>query len=204
MSTEKFDKDKYYITEKFTSVKRSNLLLLLVLLPLYAVGVFVYILQQGDYANIFLTVFERNITFLVEILILGLAIFLFIAIALIVKAILLSVFSEGKFESVKFKIIKDAQKPYCCLAEPIKVWQYQLCIAVYILIAAIIPYIIALILGDFIYILASFISMLFAGADILFLIFLFGAKKDSYVLDFEGIILYRLYEKNTDFIDIGD
>ena len=97
------------------------------------------------------------------------------------------------------EIIKELQKPYCCLKEPIKVRQYQLSQAVYILIAGIMPYITALILGDFIFVFASFICMLFVGGDILFFVILFGVKKDSYVMDFEGIIFYRVYEKNIDF-----
>ena len=44
--------------------------------------------------------------------------------------------------------------------------------------------------------------MLFVGGDILFFIILFGAKKDSYVMDFEGIIFYRIYEKNIDLIEV--
>jgi len=196
MLTEKFDKEKYVITEVFTTTKKSNLLLLLILLPLYIIGVCVYLLQN-HYANIFVTIFKA--TFLLEIFILAFGVFAFMAIALLAKAVLLSVFSEGKFKNVKFKIIKETQKPYCCLAEPVTIGQYQLCLAVYILIMAVIPYIIALIIGDFIFVLASFLCAFFAGGDILFFISLFGWKKGLkasnglYVMDFEGIMMYRIY-----------
>ena len=196
MLTEKFDKDKYNSIEIYTTDKKFNRLLMLLLLPLYTIGVCVYLLQR-DYANIFVTIFKP--TFLLEILILAFGVFLFIAVALIAKAILLSIFAEGKFANVKFKILKDTQKPYCCLTEPIKIWQYQLCLAVYILIVAIIPYIIALIIGDFIFVLASFLCAFFAGGEIIFFISLFGWKKflntseTLYVLDFEGLMMHKIY-----------
>jgi len=196
MLTEKFDKDKYDAVEIFTTAKKSNLLLFLILLPLYAIGVCVYLLRN-NLENIFMTVFKS--TFLLEILILAFAIFVIIVIAMLMKAILLSVFAEKNFSGVKFKIIKETQKPYCCLTEPIRIWQYQFCVAVYILIMGIAPYIIALFIGDFMFILGSFLCAFFAGGDILFFISLFGWKRKLYpvnrlyVLDFEGIILYRIY-----------
>jgi len=194
MFTEKFDKDAYNITEKFMSAKKSNLLSMAILLPFYIIGVAVYVLKW-DYVNIFATLFEYYYTFLLELLILALGVFAFIAVAMIIKSVLFSVFAEGKFSSVRFKIINETQKPYCCLKEPIKVRQYQLCLAVYILIAAVAPYIAALLIGDFIYIIASFLCAFFAGSDILFFIILFNWKSGAYVIDFDGVMLYRVYEK---------
>ncbi|MCL2816549.1 MAG: hypothetical protein FWD23_18280 [Oscillospiraceae bacterium] len=196
MFTEKFDnsdsdKDKYNITEKFMTVKKANLFSLLLLLPIYAAGIAVYLLWR-DYANIFATVFKW--TFLLEIFILAFGVFLFLGLAIIVKSILLSVFAEGGFDSVKFKIITDTQKPYCCLTEPVKVRQYQLCLAAYILIIGVAPYVISVLIGDFIVVLASFVCAYFAASDILMLIFLFGANRSSYVMDFESIMFYRIYE----------
>lgn len=198
MLTEKFDKEKYNITEVFTTAKKANTLLILLLLPLYFIGVCVYLLDK-DYANIFAAIFKT--TFLLEIFILAAGIFVIMAFAMLAKAALLSVFAEKKFAGVKFKIIKENQKPYCCLTEPIKIRQYQLCLAVYILIMAAAPYIISLIIGDFIFVLASFLCMFFAGGDILFFLSLFGWKKQLnnpkslYVMDFEGIMLYRIYSE---------
>lgn len=192
MLTEKFDKESYNAVEVFSSVKKMNLLLCLVLLPVCFAEVCIYLLGH-DYANIFATIFKT--TFLVEIFILALGMFLFIAAAMMIKAGLLSLFSEGKFASVKFKIIKEVQKPHCHLSEPIKVRQYRFCLLIYIAFAMAAPYIIALVIGDFIFVIASILCAFFASADVLFLISLFGQKGDSYVLDFEGILLYRIYEK---------
>jgi hypothetical protein len=193
MFTEKLNNpDEYNITEKFMTVKKANVLSLLILLPFYILGVVIYLLWR-DYANIFAAIFRP--TFLLEVLILAVGVFLFLGIAIIAKSILLSVFAEGKFDSVKFKIIKETQKPHCCLTEPVKVRQYQLCLAVYIIIIGIAPYIISVIVGDFIFVLASFVCAYFAASDILLLISLLGTNGNSYVLDFDGVMLYRIYEK---------
>ena len=192
MFTEKFDKEKYNITEKFMTAKKVNLLSLLILLPLYIIEVVIYI-SQRSYANIFATVFKA--TFILEIFIMLIGVFVVIMAAMLAKTALLAVFSEGKMNSVKFKIIRETQKPYCCLTEPIKVWQYQICLAVYILVAGVAPYVAALVSGDFLLVIGSFICAFFAGGDILFFITLFGIKSDAYVLDFEGLMLYRVYEE---------
>jgi len=192
MLNEKFDKEKYKAVEVFSSVKKMNLLIALVLLPICVIEIGIYLLGR-DYANIFATIFKT--TFLLEIFILAIGMFLFIVAAMIIKAVLLSRFSEGKFANVKFKIISSVQKPHCCLTEPIKIRQYRLCLLVYILIAIVAPYVISLIIGDFILVIASILCAFFAGGDVLFLISLFLRKGDSYVVDFEGILLYRIYEK---------
>jgi len=162
------------------------------LLPLYIIEIVIYIFRW-DYANIFATIFKE--TFILELFILFFGVFAFIAVAMIIKAVLLSIFAEGKFSSVKFKIISETQKPHCCLKEPIKVRQYQICLGIYILIAAAAPYITAWIIGDFMFIIASLICTFFAGTDLLFFAVLFGRKGNAYVLDFDGLMLYRIYEK---------
>jgi len=187
-----FDKDKYIATEKFTTTKKANALSFALLLPLYIMGAAGYLLRY-DYANIFATFFK--VTFLLEVIILAVGVFVILAVSLLVKSLILTVFSEGGLDSVKFKIIKETQKPYCSLTEPIKVREYQFSLAVYIFIMGIMPYIISLILGDFIFILASFVCAYFAGADMILFLALFQEKSSSYVQDFDGIMLYRIYEE---------
>ncbi|MCL1793334.1 MAG: hypothetical protein FWG34_05665 [Oscillospiraceae bacterium] len=193
MITEKFEKEKYSPVEFFASAKKANLLVCVVVLPICAIEAGIYLLQR-DYANIFATIFKT--TFLLEILILAFGMFLFVAAAMITKAALLSSFSEGKFASVKFKIIGNSQKPHCCLTEPIKVWQYRICLGAYIAVAMVIPYAISLFTGDFIFVIASMLCAFFATGDVLFLFALFWRDADSYILDFEGFLLYRIYEKH--------
>jgi len=177
-------------TDKFTDLKKHNVLMLMLLLPLYVIGAAVYLLYY-DYANIFATFYKS--TFLLEILILAVGVFVFLGVSLVAKSVVLSLFAKNGFDNVKFKIIKETQKPYCCLTDRIKTRQYQFALAVYILIMGIAPYLISLILGDFIFILASFVCVYFTGADILFFIALFGEKNSSYVLDFDGLLSYRIY-----------
>jgi len=192
MLTENFDAGKYNITEYSVAPKKYGLRCFAVLFPYYIICVAVY-LSQRDYANIFATIFKP--TFLLELFILMFGIIIFICIALIAKAVLLSFFSDGKSDSLKFKIIKEVQKPHCYLSEPIEIWEYRVCLIVYIFIAAILPYMISLIVGDFMFVLASFISAYWAGGDIWLLIALFRQKGGDYIIDFETFTLYRIYGK---------
>ena len=192
MPAERFEKEKYARTECFTSAKKQKLLLLAVVLPLCLVEVCVYLLGH-DYANIFATIFKTS--FLFEIFILAAGMFAFISVALLAKAALLSLFAAEGFKSVKFKIIKESQKPHCCLTEPIKVHHYRLCLAVYIIFALVAPYAVALAIGDFIFVIASLICVLFSAGDLLFFIALLWRGGSCYVQDFEGIMLYCVYER---------
>ena len=192
---EDFDKDEYTAAEKFMTAKRANGLSLFILLPFYIIGTAVYLLRY-DYANIFATIFKA--TFLLEIFILAIGVFLILAAALLAKAAVTAAFLGNGLDGVKFKIIGETQKPYCAPISPIKVGHYRTALAMYIIIMGIAPYIGAFLTGDFIFILASFVCAYFAGVDALMLIYLSREKKDSYITDFDGIMLYRIYEKKEE------
>ena len=192
MLTENIDKDKYNITEYGAASKKYGLMLLAVLLPYYIICVVIYLLQRS-YANIFATIFKS--TFLLELFVLMFCMFIVIGLALLLKAVVLTAFSEGKSKSLKFKIISEVQKPHVYLSEPIKIWRYRICLAVYIIVAAILPYIIAFIIGDFMFVLASFITAYWAGSDIWLLISLFGKPGGDYITDFDSVLFYRIYKE---------
>ena len=192
MLTENMDKDKYEITEYSAASKKYGLMMLAVLLPYYIICVVIYLLQRS-YANIFATIFKS--TFFLELFILMFGMFILIGLALLVKAVVLAAFAEGKSNSLKFKIISEVQKPHVYLSEPIKIRQYRICLAAYIIVAAVLPYIIALIIGDFMFVLASFITAYWAGSDIWLLISLLRKPGGDYVTDFDSVLLYRIYKE---------
>ena len=190
---ENFDAEKYDIKEYSATPKKYGLICLAVLLPYYIICVAVYLLQR-DYANIFATVFKA--TFLLEFFVLMLGVIIVLGIAMFVKAALLSAFSESKSDSLKFRMIPEVQKPHCYAAEPVKIGKYRVCLIAYIFTAALLPYITALITGDFMVVLASFFSAYWAAGDIWLLIALFGKNGGDYIIDFENVMLYRIYENN--------
>ena len=193
-NAEKFGAEKYNITEYSVTPKKYGLISLAVLLPYYIICVVIYLLQR-DYANIFATIFKT--TFLLELFIILFGVILIIGIAIVAKAVLLSSFAAGKSDSLKFKMIQDIQKPHCYSSEPVKIWQYRICLIVYIVIAAILPYIISLIVGDFMFVLGNFLSAYWVGGDIWLLISLCGKNGGDYIIDFDNVILYRIYKKNN-------
>lgn len=184
------EKYNYNIKEYSVTPKKYGLICFAVLLPYYIFCVVIYLLLW-DYANIFATVFKA--TFLLEFFVLILGVVVVIGIALIIKAVLLAAFSGGKSDSLKFKMIQEVQKPHCYSSEPIKIGQYRICLLAYIFIAAILPYIISLIIGDFMFVFASFFSSYWAGGDISLLISLMGKDGGDYIIDFENVMLYRIY-----------
>ncbi|MCL2772526.1 MAG: hypothetical protein FWD71_04170 [Oscillospiraceae bacterium] len=192
MSIDNLDTSKYNIAEHSAASKKYGLMMLAVLLPYYIICIVIYLLQRS-YENIFATIFKS--TFLLELFILMVCMFIILGVALLLKAVLLSLFSEGKSNSLKFKMIGGVQKPHFYSSEPIKIWQYRICLIVYILLAAILPYIVSLIVGDFMFVLASFIMAYWAGSDIWLLFTLFGKKGGDYIIDFDSVMFYRIYIK---------
>ena len=152
----------------------------------------VYLLRY-HYANIFAALFKS--TFLLEFFILMLFAFLFLAAGLMAKAAILASFCDNKWQSLKFKVVRRIEKPYCSAAEPVKIKQYIAGVLAYILITAVIPYIIAFFTGDFMFVFSSFIPVVWVSGDILLLIKLLRKNSGDYIIDFDCVLLYRIYSK---------
>lgn len=195
MRIEKIDEKKYTSKDYSMSVKKANLYSTLTVLPIYALYMIFYLLRW-NYANIFATLFKW--TFLLELFILALEVIAAQIIALIIKGMMLSGFSESskeKTNNLKFKLLAENQKPYVALKEPITVSQFRLCQFIYILFFAVVPFAIAMMIGDFMFVLSSFICVLIAGSDILLLFHMLKHKSDSYIIDYDGLFLYKIYAK---------
>jgi len=184
--------DEYNVTEEFMELGKAvrlSALISFILIVLYTV---IYLLRW-DYANIFYTIFKP--TFLLEFFILMIFAFLFMAAGLIAKAALLAPFCDSKWHGLKFKIVRRIEKPYCSAKEPVKVRQYMIAVLAYILLAAIVPYIIAFFVGDFMFVIASFISIIWASGDILLLLKLSRKNSGDYIIDFDCMLYYKIYSK---------
>ena len=190
MRIEKLEQDKYTSVDCSISPKKINLYSGLIILPIYVLYTVIYLLRW-DYANIFATIFK--VTFLLELFILAIAIIIVQLVSLVIKGALLSALSEGKWDFVKFKFLAENQKPYVTINEPLTVSQYRFCQAVYIICFALLPFAISMMIGDFMFVLASFICVLIAGSDILFFFNLLKHNGNSYMIDYNGIFLYKIY-----------
>lgn len=192
MRIEKLDEQKYTGIDYSMSVKKANLYSVLITLPVYVLYMVIYLLRW-NYANIFATIFKW--TFLLELFILALEIIAAQIIALIIKGMMLSGFAEEKGNNLKFKLLAENQKPYVTLKEPVTVSQYRLCQLVYILCFVALPFVIAMLIGDFMFVISSFICVLIAGSDIFLFFHLFKHKGSSYITDYDGLFLYKVYTK---------
>ena len=194
MYIEKIDGEKYISADCSMATKKVSLYSGLIILPVYVLYMVIYLLRW-NYANIFATIFK--FTFLLELFILAVGIIAVQIISLFVKGALLSAMSEGKWDNIKFKFLAENQKPYITINEPLTVSQYRLCQFVYILCFAVLPFAISMLIGDFMFVLASFICVLIAGSDILLFFSLCRQKASSYIIDYNGMFLYKIYNKRT-------
>ena len=190
MLIENLDLNKYKLTEVSVEPKRAVMLSYLIVFIGIVLYTAVYLLRY-DYANIFFTMFKP--TFLLEFFILMLFAFLFMAAGLIVKGAVLASSCGNKWQSLKFKIVRRLEKPYCSAVEPVSVSNYIKSILAYILIASIVPYIIAFFVGDFMFIIASYITLILVSGDILLLFKLLKTDGSDYILDIDCVIYYKIY-----------
>ena len=192
MLVENMDLQDYELREENMELGRAVRFSYLVTLAAAVLYTAVYLLRYSYY-NIFATVFKP--TFLLEFFILMLFAFLFMAAGLIAKAAILAHACENSWQGVKFKIVRGLEKPYCAAVEPLTVRQYMLGIAAYILIAALVPYIIAFFVGDYIFVLASFISVVWVSGDIILLLKLSKKNRGDYIVDIDCVMYYKIYGK---------
>ena len=183
---------EYSMAEESMEVKKASMLSYLIVFAIIAVYIVIYLLRY-DYGNIFATIFK--FTFLLEFFILMIFAFLFMAAGLLAKAAILAPACDSKWHGLKFKIVRGLEKPYCSALEPVKISRYITGILAYILLTAVVPYIIAFFTGDFMFILASFIPVIWVSGDILLLFKLLKKNGGDYIIDFDCVLLYRIYEK---------
>ena len=190
--------DEYTMTEESMhpgKVVRFSYLITFLIAVLYAV---IYIFLRFSYigssiANIFTTLFKPS--FLLEFFILMFFGALFMGLGLFVKAALLARHCGNKWSDIKFKLIRGIEKPYCLARVPVTVKQYIIAVFAYVFIVAVVPYIIAFIVGDFMFVFVSFITVIWASGDILMLILLRKRNRDDYIVDLDCALLYKLYSK---------
>jgi len=192
MLIENFDVQEYNIAEEAVPPKTATLFSYLLTLAVAVLYTVIYLLRY-DFSNIFVTMFKP--TFLLEFFILMLFAFLFMAVGLLVKAAILAKACANKWHSLKFKIVRRLEKPYCSATEPLKIKRYIISLFAYIIISAIVPYIIAFIVGDFIFVLASFIPVIWASGDILLLSKLLNENSKDYIVDIDCVLYYKIYTK---------
>ncbi|MCL2099983.1 MAG: hypothetical protein FWH24_06070 [Oscillospiraceae bacterium] len=186
------DMGEFTMIEKSMTPKKASIFSYIITFTAAVLYTVIYLLRY-DYGNIFVTMFKP--TFLLEFFILMVFVFLFMAAGLLVKAAILASACENKWHGLKFKIVRGLEKPYCSALTPVKVSLYITALLAYIILTAVLPYIIAFFAGDFMFVFASFIGVLLSGGDILMLFKLIGKNSGEYILDIDCVIFYRVYYK---------
>ena len=184
--------EEYNITEESMNPQKAIRLSYLITLIFVAVYTGVYLLRW-NYANIFYTVFKP--TFLLEFFILMIFAFLFMAAGLLAKAALLALRCDNKWHGLRFKLVRHIEKPYCSAVQPMQIRHYMAGVLAYIILTAVVPYIIAFLVGDFMFVIASFVTVILVSGDVLLLSKLLRKNGGDYILDLDCVLLYRIYSK---------
>ena len=189
---------EYNVTEESMHPKKVMQISYLITFLFIVAYTVIYIFLRFDYigssiANIFVTLFKPS--FLLEFFILMFFAFLLMLAGLFVKAALLARHCDNKWSDLKFKLVRGIEKPYCLTRQPVTVKQYMIAVFAYVFIVAFVPYIIAFIVGDFMVVFASFITVIWASGDMLMLIRLRKKNRDDYILDLDCVLLYKIYSR---------
>lgn len=118
----------------------------------------------------------------------------------LIHGICFGIFSGGKWKSVKFGLDDETMKPYSCSTEAITVTQYRISRFSPILFTGILPYLVSIINGNFILMVASLVLFIFCGMDILALFVVRKEEKNALVFNSIkdcGCIVYEIKPKTS-------
>jgi hypothetical protein len=110
-------------------------------------------------------------------------------------------YCRNRWKSIKFGIEVKLLTPYCHCKELLFVWQYRLGTIAPLLITGILPYIISLILGNFILMAVSLLMIIGAGGDAAILLLLKNAKPYELISDHPKLCGCIVYHEKEFFID---
>lgn len=185
----------YTASEKTISILKANIIAFLTMGPAAFICFIIYViiwkngipLAPGDLES-----FLELLIFIVGIIILTI-------VHEGVHGFFWHLFCKDKWKSIKFGFIKESLTPYCHCTEPLTILQYRLgCIAP-LFVAGILPYIIALLIGNNVLLFISLVMILGAGGDVAIFLLILKEKESTVILDHNklcGCIVYHpIYKK---------
>lgn len=117
----------------------------------------------------------------------------------LIHGICFGIFSGGKWKSVKFGLDDEILKPYSCSTEAITISKYRITRLLPIIFTGVLPYVVSIINGNFVLMVASLVLFIFCGIDLLALFVTRKEDKESLVFNSIkdcGCIVYEIQTKN--------
>ncbi|HAK43025.1 MAG TPA: hypothetical protein DCM59_10425 [Clostridium sp.] len=171
--------------EKILSVSylKANIMALVTSVPVIGIlCVLYFVINRGDY-----TYDGVNIVF-------WLFVFAGFALHELIHGITWAAFCEKKWEAIGFGIEWSMITPYCCCNEGLKLNEYALGCAMPTIIVGFLPYIIGLILGNYLFALFGVFHILGGGGDA-YILWLIRREKNAIIVDYPYLVGCVAFEK---------
>lgn len=187
MTEEELEAKGYVKREKTIEIMKAYKIAIISTVILSIVGLLGYIIVWG-----FLNVLNApwKIYFSIVAIVIG-----GFALHQLIHGIGFGIFSSGKWKSIKYGLDEETLKPYCSSSEAITVYQYRIVKLSPIIFTALLPYVVSMINGNFILMIASLVLFILCGIDIVTLFLV--RKEDKKALVFNnikdcGCIIYEI------------
>lgn len=184
MTKETLEQRGFFPRDKTISMLKANLYALLTL-PVAAVGYVIYALRWG---------WGITLPFLGMLLLLA-GIVIGIVVHEFFHGFTWQFFCDERWKGVHFGFAKEAMSPYCHCMEVLTLNQYRLGIIMPCLMTAVLPYVIAYMVGCQWLMILGLIMFASAGGDLTILFLLIGERNPTLVVDHPTLCGCILYDK---------
>ncbi|MHC1682296.1 MAG: DUF3267 domain-containing protein [Clostridiaceae bacterium] len=185
MMKSKLDVNKFEIIDKTFSLKKANIIGIIILIPMFITFFLIY---HSLYSN---KVDSYNILHAVIIVILGIIAHEFI------HGFVWHFYCEEKWKNIKFGFDKKTLSPITSCSEVLPINGYRLGTLSPFLITGVLPYIIGLTLNNATLVYASILLMCSAAGDFMILFTIMKEKGSSLVIDHETLCGCTVYRKKS-------
>ncbi len=159
----------YEKKELLVSVSKANLYAIIMAIPVFALGLFLFFSRNGVPASgvkgasgIYLTV----------------SLLLLVVVHELIHGITWSIFSKDHFRDIDFGIMKEYLTPYCVCKAPLGKYPYLLGALMPLFILGVLPTAVAICSGSFFLLLNGLIMIVSAGGDVMIAAKLLAHKSD--------------------------
>ena len=165
--SEKMEAEGYSITERIIGIVKANVISLIAMVPVFAVGLYLFFKISAS----------SNLDFN------GLLLLAACAVLVVVHELLhgmtWALFTENHWKDIEFGFMKELLTPYCTCRTPLKKGPYIAGSLMPLIVLGIVPFIVSLFNGSFMLLVISMVMMLSATGDVIVSIMMIGYKSDA-------------------------
>lgn len=175
---ERLSQEGYKKTDLTISIVKANIIVLLLAIPVVAVGVLLFTWKNP--VSMLRPTPQGSILFVALFMVL-------IVVHELVHGLTWSVYAEHHFKDIDFGFMKEYLTPYCTCSTPLPKRQYIMGALMPCIVLGIIPTVIGILLGSSLLFWIGIIMTLSAGGDIMIVCKVVAFKEQS---DFKEVLIY--------------